>query len=70
MYIVILSYSLRSFMAVEITMVLKRPNRTRNYVRHMVVVVGYVIVTCLTTPRATLVLGHSKKPPKIGKIAS
>jgi hypothetical protein len=42
MYIFILSYSLRSFMVVEITRVLKRPNRTRNYVRHMVVVVGYV----------------------------
>ena len=38
MYIFILSYSLRSFMVVEITRVLKRPNRTRNYVRHMVVV--------------------------------
>ena len=38
-----------SFMVVEITRVLKRPNRTKNYVRHMVV--GYVILYhCFAQP--------------------
>jgi hypothetical protein len=54
MYTLILSYSLRSFMVVEITRVLKRPNRTKNYVRHLVV--GYVKGLLPTTATTKLTI--------------